>query len=390
MKTKLNLMSLLLLMFVCCACLIMCRENDQVKPSRQQAKNGEALYKQSMALQGSSGAEKIPRDSLETHGSVETRGSIETHGSLETQEIDYSSLLRSLDELAELERAGTWFQGLALTESGLRENAGDFAGAIAAAFKELAMAYGMGLIQKNEIEQGLLNVITVKNEETVSANIVRVTANAIISFLNEQWVDAADNFESVFSKNPYHFVNDEPDSFSRWMMLVCTLEKNKSSLEAEDRKAGLAYRSIRARYVQFPEYWYRGARAFSGVIAAEFAENCINTAPQGPYAEECRRILAAYTGLKSDEGLSIKTKKEIEAVISQSVSSGNPNTLDSLLPLISLPDNPYTVYAVGALRALTSVPKYREYFNLQAKQVNGAKDISLRRLAERLAYICRG
>ena len=280
---------------------------------------------------------------------------------------DLPSLLRTLDELAELERSGSWFRGLALTESSLRENAGDYQGAVAAAYKELAWAYGMGLIQREDLENGLLNVLNVKGEETVTA-----ATNAILAFVNERWDEAAAGLQPLFNES------DEPDSFGRWLMLACALELS----DTEDRRIGAAYRSIRARYAHFPEYWYRGARAFSGVIAAEFAENCINTSPQGPFAHECRSILASYNGLRIEDGPSIKTKREIEAIISHSISSGNPQILDSLLPLISLPDNPYTIFAVGALRALTSAPGFREYFNAQAALARG-------RLAERLSYISR-
>jgi hypothetical protein len=273
----------------------------------------------------------------------------------------------SLDELAELERAGSWYQGLALTESGIREDAGDFAGAVAAAYKEIAWAYGRGLIQKEDLEQGLLNVRALKNEDAVSS-----AADAVLAFSREQWAEASTSLGVLFDEQ------EEPDGFGRWMLLVCALEKNR-----EDRLAGGAYKAIRARYVNFPEYWYRGARAFRGAVAAEYAERCINSAPQGPFADECRNKLADYTGLKSEDGLSLKTKTEIETIISQSLDTGNPQLLDSLIPLISLPDNPYTVYAVGALRALTSVPKFREYFNGQAAVSKG-------RLAERLSYICRG
>ena len=277
-----------------------------------------------------------------------------------------ANLRNSLDELAQLERAGSWFQGMAMTESGIRENTGDYAGAVAAAYKELSWAYGRGLIQKEDLEQGILNVLAVKNEEAVTA-----AANAVLLFVREQWDEASAGLEPLFDEL------EEPDGFGRWMILVCALEKN-----SENRRAGAAYKAIRARYAQFPEYWYRGARAFSGIIAAEYAENCINSSASGPFADECRNILAAYTGLKSEDGLSIKTKMEIEAVISNSLNTGNPQLLDSLLPLISLPDNPYTVYAVGALRALNSVPIYRDYFNAQAAVSKG-------RLAERLSYICR-
>jgi len=282
-----------------------------------------------------------------------------------------ASFLRSLDELAELERAGLWYQGMGLAESGLRESAGDLAGAVAAAYKEISRTYAFGLIQKIDVENGILHLLAVQNDETVIA-----ASNAIIAFLNDRWTEAADGFSPLFDEL------EEPDSFIRWMTLVCSLEKSKAAL-AENRRAAAAYRSIRARYVTFPEYWYRGARVFSGAVAADYAENCINLSPNGPFAGECRKIIASYTGLKTEDGSSIKTKKEIETIISQSVNAANPQILDDLLPLIGLPENPYTVYAVGALRALTAIPGFRDYFSSKAAAASG-------RLAERLLYICRG
>jgi len=291
-----------------------------------------------------------------------------------TAGIDKTALLRTLDEFAELERAGSWIQGMALTESTIRENTGDYAGAVAAAYKELAWAYGLGLIQKEELENGILNVLAVSSDETVNA-----AANATLTFIRGQWDEAGAGLQPLFS----HLELDEPDGFGRWMLLVCTLELSARETNNEDRRAAAAYRSIRARYAQFPEYWYRGARAFSGVIAAEFAENCINLASQGPFADECRFIIAVHVGLKIEDGSSIKTRREIDAIISQAVNSASPQLLEPLLPLISLSDNPYTTYAVGALRTLAGVPRFRDYFSVQAAAARG-------RLAERLSYISRG
>jgi len=288
------------------------------------------------------------------------------------KETELDSLTRSLSGLAELERAGSWFQGMALAESGIRETMGDYSGAVVAAYKELSRAYGAGLIQKNELEQSILNLLT-----AVDQNIVIAAANAIISFQNEKWDEAARAFRSLFNEL------DEPDGFARWMILVCDLENNRTVSSIENRRAAEAYKSIRARYVQFPEYWYRGARVFSGVIAADYAETCINLSAQGPFADECRSILAAYAGLKTGDGSSIKTMREIDEVITQSVNSGNPEILTELFPLISLPDNPYTVYAVSALRTLTGYSGFREYFAGQAASAAG-------HLAERLSYISRG
>jgi hypothetical protein len=282
-------------------------------------------------------------------------------------ETDTSLYLKSLDEFAELERAGTWLQGMAVTESGIRENAGDYAGAVAAAYKEMALAYGRGMVEKKDIEQGLINLLKIDSGKDVTAS-----ANAVLAFFRENWTEASAGLALLFDEY------EEPDSFVNWMLLVCALEKNR-----EDRRSGAAYKAIRARYTQFPEYWYRGAKAFSGSVAAEYAENCINSSSQGPFADECRGILAVHTGLKTEDGLLLKTKREIELIISQSVNTANPVLLDSLLPLISLPDNPYTVYATGALRVLTQVPVFRDYFNAQVSASSG-------RLAERLSYICRG
>jgi hypothetical protein len=271
-----------------------------------------------------------------------------------------------LDEIAALERAGSWFQGMGLAESGLRESFGDYTGAVAAAYKELSWALGRGMIKKEEAEQGLLNLLEADNDEAV-----KTAVKAVLAFSRGQWAQAAASLAPLFDEQ------EEPDSFGRWMLLVCALENDR-----EDRRASAAYKSIRARYVQQPEYWYRGARAFSGAVAAEYAENCINLSPQGPFADECRRILASFAGLKSEDGSALRTKTEIEEVITRSVNTGNPQILDSLFPLIGLADNPYTIYAVGALKALSSVPKYRDFFNGQAAATKG-------RLAERLSYICR-
>jgi len=309
-----------------------------------------------------------PKTSLQ----VQTVFPFQTETVYPVTSIDTHLYLQTLDELAELERNGSWIQGMALTESALRENAGDYAGAVAAAYKELAMAYGRGMIQKEDIELGLLNLLELKGEEDIA-----IAANAVIAFVREQWTAALSGLETLFDQY------EEPDSFASWMILVCTLERDKAAYRTEDRRTGAAYRAIRARYAQFPEYWYRGARAFSGAVGAEYAENCINVSAQGPFSDECRKILAVYTGLKTEDCVSIKTRAEIDFIVSQSINSGNPKLLDSLLPLIGLPENPYTIYAVGVLRTLTSVPIFRDYFNEQASLLSG-------RSAERLSYISRG
>jgi hypothetical protein len=276
---------------------------------------------------------------------------------------DRETLLLSLERIAEQERSGAFIQGLAIQESVIRENLGDLAGAVAAAYKELTWAYGMGLLQKEELEQGLNNALAL-------GNLPSQAARGILFFINGNWTAADSILRSMLD-------GAEPDSCIQWMILCCALEQDRN-----DRRSAAAYRAIRARYEKFPEYWYRGARAFPAVIAAEYAEHCIALAPSGPFAGECRRILASCIGLNPGDGSILLSRSEIESLITMSVNQGDPALLSTLMPLVSLPDNSYTVYATGALRALSAIPKFREYFRELANRSSG-------RLSERLGYICR-
>jgi hypothetical protein len=268
-----------------------------------------------------------------------------------------------------MERSGVFVRGMGIAESVLREEAGDYAGAVFAAYKELSWMYSHGTITKAAVETGLKAVLAQKGDE--GGGKTAQAARGLLAFTGGQW-EEAENMLTPLSGD------DEPDSFARWLLLICALEKDSKS-----RAAGAAYGAIRARYSFFPEYWYRGARAFSGSTAADYAERCISLAPAGPFAEECRGMLAAYLGLDPQDGPSLRSLVEIENLLAQSFSAGNPKLISGLLPLISLPDNPYTVYAVGALRALAASPKFGDYFEALAETSSG-------RLAERLRYICGG
>jgi hypothetical protein len=123
-----------------------------------------------------------------------------------------------------------------------------------------------------------------------------------------------------------------------------------------------------------------------GNIAAVYAEQCINASPRGPFSADCRKILAEYLGLsfdRRDRYFDIRTKAEIENTIRVSVSMNDPFILEELFPLMALPENAYTLYAVGALKALASVPEFRSFFIDEEQK-------SIGRLAERLNYISRG
>ncbi|MDR2662834.1 MAG: hypothetical protein LBC31_07555 [Treponema sp.] len=313
------------------------------------------------------------------------------------------SLPAALEELAELERSGTFVPGLGLAESNLREQAGDYAGAVLAVFKELSWAYALGLggtaggnsggagnggVTREAIREGLTRLLEPETRQRFSETGRRQTeaaVAAILAFFDGRWKEAEEQLRALY--------RGEDDSFSRWMLLVCALE---TAGETGDREARSAYGAIRARYAAFPEYWFRAARAFrggagyadgagyaGGAIAADYAERCINLAPSGPYADECRIILAESMGLGSADAPAVKTRLEIEAAVSGAVNQGDPGLLAELLPLMALPDNPSTLYASGALRALAQEGPFRAWFLREAERSQG-------RRAERLLYISRG
>ena len=274
-----------------------------------------------------------------------------------------------LEEIAELERAGAYQRGMGFVESEMKEKTGDYAGAVVAAFKEMARLYGFGEIQRYDLEQGLDRAIALEGQD--ERDLAVPAALALQAFLEKRWDDAEKMLAGIFPEI------EELDDFINWMLLSCAIEKDPG-----DRKAASVYKAIRARYTQFPEYWYRGAKIFKGSIASDYAEKCINLAPEGPFARECRNILGSLSGLRTEDSAALKSKWEIESRIIQAVNSGNPVLLEQLMPLIALPENPYTLYALGALKALASIPIYREYFETLAVTSNG-------RLADRLIYLCR-
>jgi hypothetical protein len=279
-----------------------------------------------------------------------------------------------LEEFAELERSGGFVPGMGLAESNLREASGDYAGAVLAVYKELSWAYGRGEggVTREALSAGLANIL----ELGAGPGAVEA-ARAALAFFEGRWKEAEALLKTLFAGET------ETDGFSRWMLLVCAMEQGNASREIRGE-----YSAIRARYLGFPEYWYRGARCFRPLktvvsAAGAYAEHCINLAGNGPYAAECRAILAEAAGLGKEEGGAIKTQAEIEAFAGAAVRSSQPELLADLLPLVGLPDNPYTVYASGVLRALASDERFRAWFSSHAAKAKG-------RLAERLLYIARG
>jgi hypothetical protein len=312
-------------------------------------------------------------------------------------------IVSALDSLAEAERSSGFRPGMGLAESGLREEEGDYAGAVIAAFKELLYAYGDGVLSAAQIHAGLEALMSRQEAEGAdgpsfpggpSGVAVQFTAGnaeaavgaaalASLAFFDRRWTEAAEGLIAFCA-------NEAPDSFVQWMFLTSLLESGllkdsgedtpgaENSLFGESRRAVLArYSAIRARYLGLAAYWYHLA-----LVSGEGAERCVDLAPRGPYAGACRKILAENLGLEGS-GAALRTKTEIERAVSSALVQGSAASLEELFPLLALEDNPFTLYALGALTALSASSLFRDYFAARSRESQG-------RLGERLRFIAGG
>jgi hypothetical protein len=328
-----------------------------------------------------------------------------------------------LERMAERERSGGFEAGAGLRESTLREQGGDYAGAVFATFKELFWAYSFaaGEERRRSVEsmikagfRGLMDNLG-QMIDPASAEAARQASQVCLSFFEGRYEEA----EALFAGIGAGRGDAEPDEFSAWMGLVCALE-NMAKAVSPDIRSGVqvdiesetppdaegtnesalrhlraSYASIRSRYETLPAYWYFGARNMKGESIPAYAERAINLSPDGPYAAESRTMIAAFTGLPEADGASILTMYEIETVVAGAVNAGNPELLAALFPLVALPDNPYTLYAAGALRGIASDSRFKNYFDAQLRSIKSGnsekkQDKTQARLAERLTYVVRG
>lgn len=309
----------------------------------------------------------------ENSGKLEPSGGIAGQGALAAPVLasadgSASDIIMGLEQIAEIERSGGFFPGMGLIESEMRERAGDYAGAAVAAYKELSWAYGYGAVSTDQIASWFESALALFEDSDDPQRNAGVRAiKGCMAFARGDWEEAERLLAGI------HSPDEEPDSFLGWMLLVCALEQSGD----EGRAVRATYGAIRARYMFFPEYWFRGALT----IGVAYAEQCINISPQGPFAGACRAILARHFGILTG-GEDIRTKNEIETILLASVSANNPDMLREIFPLLVLPDNPATLYALGTLQALSFIPEFRAFFAKEALNSSG-------RLAERLNFASR-
>ncbi|WP_304223350.1 hypothetical protein [Gracilinema caldarium] len=283
----------------------------------------------------------------------------------------------ALGQLAEAERSQGFSPGLGLAESTLYEKAGNLGAAVLAAFKEVFYAYSYGYLEKKAVEERLSMVArTYPGNKAVEAAVE--ASRALLR------LDGGMGLKSLSS---LQIASYEIDSFPRWMERVFILESSDASQKPNRATVLEEYRATRSRYANQPLYWLMIARHSEGQYISDAAERVISLAPRGPFAAQGRELLAVSIGLPKSDASSLMSRMEIENIIQETASSGKVEQLAQLFPLLSLRDNPYTLYALGACRGLSESPAVKSFFLKAAKEHTGPFSS---RLSERLRYIAGG
>lgn len=275
---------------------------------------------------------------------------------------------QAIEQLAETERNQGFSPGMGLAESSLYEQSGDLAGAVFAAFKEVFFAYQYGYLKASDVEERL-NAVGEKFPEHQAVSSSLAACRALLLRNETQALEAL----SFINLESYEF-----DSFPRWIERVLVLDTGKGGQRVWEE-----FLAIRSRYRNYPLYWILIARRTQGSQRLDAAERSVSLAPQGPFAAEGRSIMAMEVGLTKRDAPALRTKLEIEQLITGAAQEGKGEIVQDLFPLLALPDNPYTLYALGACRGLASQVIFANFFEKEEKKAAG-------RLAERFRYILGG
>ncbi len=274
----------------------------------------------------------------------------------------------ALDALAAYESAFPYEPGSGLVESSLRERTGDKDGAVLAAFKDGLNAYEAGAVGIEELEFRLSELERVLADSVANpAGGGLAALETARAYLRADWAAAARALTRVTTRS----------SAKAWIGATAGLAPGDAASERAFVEAETAFGFL-------PSYRLRFASAFAGdrtrlasVRAA--CETGIDLAPSGPLAVALRRELGRALGIDVAESGKLRTRGELEAAGYRAAASRDPAFLAPAIGTFELPDNDYTLFAVGLVKGFASEPVFRSALERELGTSSG-------RRAERLRY----
>lgn len=270
-------------------------------------------------------------------------------------------------ELAEIERRQGYQSALGIEEIGLMLDEKDGAGFVFSVFKELVYAFDYGQHEELGTELDLLGEgVTSFGFEPLQVERALSAINAVRAFDGERWEDASRLIKLTG--------NDvQADGFKNLLLAICRIEMDSIPLEE--------FSIFQSRYRNLPRYWFYASRLDRHPeLAKDAAVRCILLSGSGPFSLKARESVCLHYGIEKSSASQLVLASESQLIIEEALYYSQPERLEMMLPVLSLPDNPDTLFALGALKSLAADRQIREW--LYRKKAGAAG-----RLAERLIYV---
>jgi tetratricopeptide (TPR) repeat protein len=258
--------------------------------------------------------------------------------------------------------------GTGLLESSLLEKLGMTTESVLAAFKETLYQQSQGTIS---IPQIYTNLGVLSSRSDV-AGVVGVKEQALIrglkAYLNARWSDASGELKLGLKGVDYQF--------ARFLLLSCSLEKDKVTASLLTDYAGLE-----GRYRSFPAYYYhlwralkKGPGDYTLANVRNVLEKTILLAPGSDEARETRVELGRLMGVEAADARYILLRPELEVAFARLLGGIDPQTvLPPVLRLLSVRrENVYTSDGMLMLKSAIKAPAVASYLADQAGKASGA------------------
>jgi len=273
----------------------------------------------------------------------------------------------ALSILRDCEQRLGYQPGTGLLESSLLEKLGRTAESVLSAFKETLYQQTQGTISAEQVDRNL----TALSSRTDVTGVADPRAQSIVkglkAYLHAQWGDALGGLGKGLA--------GLDDPFGRFLLLSCSLEKDKVTPQ------GLAdFAALETRYRSYPDFYYRLWRAmkkgpgdYSLANVRDVLEKTILLAPDSAEALETRVELGRLVGVEPREAAGILLRPELDLAYARLTGGADPGKiLPPVLRLLSIHrENLYTSDGVLMLRSAVRVPGVTKFLEEQARQATG-------------------
>ncbi len=273
----------------------------------------------------------------------------------------------ALAVLRDCEQRMGYQPGTGLLESSLLEKLGRTTESIVAAFKETLYQQTQGAMSTDLIDRNLTTLASRSEVAGIADPRAQALVKGLKAYLHGQWADASAGLARGLA--------GLDDPFGRYLLLSCSLEKDKVT-------PGMLtdFASLEPRWRGYPSYYYRLWRAmkkgpgeYSLSNVRGVLEKTILLAPGSKEAQDTRIELGRLLGVEPAEAKDILLRPELDFAYARLVGGADPEkVLPPVLRLLSIrKENLYTSDGVLMLKSAAQVPGVARFLAEQAGHASG-------------------